>query len=174
MSRPASNKAPAPNRRPHFPLGGLGEFEYAVCAPPASPAAVGEARRWPTITMRRLCASVFFGLLLTGCLHHSYRGHQAVFNICSSDVVRASAETLAPGSSAMFKAQLKLQLNPQGLSRFQNFMRACEEETFELRVNDQLLLEAVGRGQPVGGPDVAFYTDTLDKAELLAASLNRK
>src|SRR5260370_35912908 len=103
---------------------------------------------WPTITMRRLCASVGFGLLLTGCLHPSYRGHQAVFNICSSDVVRASAETLAPGSSAMFKAQLKLQLNPQGLSRFQNFMRACEEEAFELRVNDQLLLEAVGRGQP--------------------------
>src|SRR6266404_6509253 len=37
------NKAPAPNRRPRFPLGGLGEFEYRVCAPPPSPAAVGEA-----------------------------------------------------------------------------------------------------------------------------------
>jgi hypothetical protein len=40
------NKAPSPNRRPRFPLGGLGEFEYHVCAPPASLAAVGEARRW--------------------------------------------------------------------------------------------------------------------------------
>jgi hypothetical protein len=40
-----ANKAPAPNRRPRFPLGGLGEFEYLVCAPSASPAAVGEARR---------------------------------------------------------------------------------------------------------------------------------
>ncbi len=40
-----SNKAPAPNRRPRFPLGGFGEFEYPVGARPASPAAVGEARR---------------------------------------------------------------------------------------------------------------------------------
>jgi len=39
------NKAPAPNRRPRFSLGGLGEFEYLVYAPPSSPAAVGEARR---------------------------------------------------------------------------------------------------------------------------------
>ena len=36
---------PAPNRRPRFPLGALGEFECLVCAPPASSAAVGEARR---------------------------------------------------------------------------------------------------------------------------------
>jgi hypothetical protein len=40
------NKAPAPNRRPRVPLGGLRECEYYVCAPPASPAAVGEAQRW--------------------------------------------------------------------------------------------------------------------------------
>ncbi len=42
----APNKAPAPNRRLRFPLGSLGDFEYPPCAPPASPAAVGEARRW--------------------------------------------------------------------------------------------------------------------------------
>ena len=30
---------PAPNRRPHFPLGRLQGFEHLVCAPPASPAA---------------------------------------------------------------------------------------------------------------------------------------
>ena len=40
------NNAPAPNRRPRFPLGDLEEFEHLVCAPPASPAAVGEAQRW--------------------------------------------------------------------------------------------------------------------------------
>ena len=40
------NKAPAPNRRPSFPLGGPGEFEYRICALSASPAAVGEAQRW--------------------------------------------------------------------------------------------------------------------------------
>jgi hypothetical protein len=31
---------PIPNRRPRFPLGGVGEFEYHVCAPPAFSAAV--------------------------------------------------------------------------------------------------------------------------------------
>jgi hypothetical protein len=45
MKRRANN-APAPNRRPRFPLGGPGEFEYPVGARPASPAAVGEAQRW--------------------------------------------------------------------------------------------------------------------------------
>jgi len=39
------NKAPAPNRRPRFPLGGMWDFGYLICAPPASQAAVGEARR---------------------------------------------------------------------------------------------------------------------------------
>jgi len=44
-AREESNKAPAPNRRPRFSLGGHGEFDYHVRAPPASSAAVGEARR---------------------------------------------------------------------------------------------------------------------------------
>ena len=46
MRFPMPNHAPAPNRRPRFPLGSLGEFEYCFCAPAAVPAAVGEARRW--------------------------------------------------------------------------------------------------------------------------------
>ena len=45
MNRPASNQAPAPNRRPRFPLGVPDEFVYHFCAPPASSAAVGEAQR---------------------------------------------------------------------------------------------------------------------------------
>ena len=44
MKRPP-NHAPAPNRRPPFPLGAPGEFMYHFCAPPSSPAAVGEAQR---------------------------------------------------------------------------------------------------------------------------------
>jgi hypothetical protein len=40
------NEAPAPNRRPRFPLVALFPFVYLFCAPPASPAPVGEARRW--------------------------------------------------------------------------------------------------------------------------------
>jgi hypothetical protein len=41
----SANKAPAPNRRPRFPLGAPAPLVYHLCAPPASPAAVGEARR---------------------------------------------------------------------------------------------------------------------------------
>ena len=37
--------APAPNRRPRFPLGGSGAFVYPVCAQRAVSAAVGEAQR---------------------------------------------------------------------------------------------------------------------------------
>jgi hypothetical protein len=39
------NHAPAPNRRPRFPLGTLAGFGYMFCAQPSSPAAVGEAQR---------------------------------------------------------------------------------------------------------------------------------
>jgi hypothetical protein len=38
-------KAPAPNRRPRFPLGSLVGFDCPFCVPPPSPAAVGESRR---------------------------------------------------------------------------------------------------------------------------------
>src|SRR5437762_3321321 len=40
-----SIKTRLPNRRPRFPLGAFGRFAYPCCAPPASPAAVGEAQR---------------------------------------------------------------------------------------------------------------------------------
>lgn len=36
------NKAPAPNRRPRFLLGGSAEFQYCFCASPSSTAAVGD------------------------------------------------------------------------------------------------------------------------------------
>jgi len=45
---PRPNQVPASNRRPRFPLGALSMFVYHFCAPPASPAAEGEAERWPT------------------------------------------------------------------------------------------------------------------------------
>jgi hypothetical protein len=41
-----ANDAPAPNRRPRFPLRSLAWFDHHLCAPTAVPAAVGEARRW--------------------------------------------------------------------------------------------------------------------------------
>ena len=39
------NKAPAPNRCPRFPFAAPVRFGYLFCAPPAVPAAVGEAQR---------------------------------------------------------------------------------------------------------------------------------
>ena len=47
MRTMSPNHAPAPNRRPRFPFAGLIPFEHHFCAPPASPAVVGEARRSP-------------------------------------------------------------------------------------------------------------------------------
>ncbi len=54
-----SNPAPypAPNRRPRFPLGALAELAYSVSAPPASPAAVGEARCYRDMKLH----SILFG-----------------------------------------------------------------------------------------------------------------
>jgi len=40
-----TNHAPAPKRRLRFPLAALSQFVHPFCAPPAVPAAVGEARR---------------------------------------------------------------------------------------------------------------------------------
>jgi hypothetical protein len=39
------NNAPAPNLRPRFLFGGLGEFDYFVCTASSSLATVGEAHR---------------------------------------------------------------------------------------------------------------------------------
>jgi hypothetical protein len=39
------NKAASPNRRPRSAFATRTEFVYCFCAPPASPAAVGEPRR---------------------------------------------------------------------------------------------------------------------------------
>ena len=45
MSYSAPNKAAPPNRRPRFALAALCKFDYSFCAPPSSPAAVGEPQR---------------------------------------------------------------------------------------------------------------------------------
>jgi hypothetical protein len=46
------NQAPAPNRRQRFPLDALRGFVYLFRAPPASPTAVGEARRWTSVNRK--------------------------------------------------------------------------------------------------------------------------
>jgi hypothetical protein len=126
--------------------------------------------------MRVFSITVLLTLSLTGCLHsgNSSRSHEPVFNMRSFDVVRATAEPLDPGTSPDFKAQLELLLKPEGLARLQRFMRSCEGEPFELRVNNEVLLQGVGSSSIPGGPNITWYTETLSKAERLAASLNSK
>ena len=46
MTAQKANNAPAPNRRPGFPHGGLTMFVNFFFAPPPSRAAVGEAPRY--------------------------------------------------------------------------------------------------------------------------------
>lgn len=56
-----SNFAPPPNRRLRFPIGTSARFDYLFCAPPASPAAVGEARRSPkvlSVSVQRLMVTM--------------------------------------------------------------------------------------------------------------------
>jgi hypothetical protein len=132
--------------------------------------------RWPAATMRVFCVTVLLTFLLTGCLHsgNRSRSHEPVFNMCSFDVVRATAEPLDSGTSPHFKAQLELLLKPEGLARLQGFMRSCEGEPFEIRVNNEVLLQGVGSSSIPDGRNITWYTETLSKAERLAASLNSK
>jgi len=115
-------------------------------------------------------------LLLTGCLHNSNRArsYESAFNIRSSDVVSASAEPLDPSKSTDYKAQLRVLLNAEGLSRLQQFMQARPGQEFELRINGEVLLPAVGTGAIPGGPEISWYAGSLDEAKHLAASLNGK
>jgi hypothetical protein len=58
-----ANKAPAPNRRPRFLFGASRWFDCPSCAPPASPAAVGEAQRQGAHEFMRILA---YAMLILG------------------------------------------------------------------------------------------------------------
>ena len=126
--------------------------------------------------MRMFSAIFLSTLLLTGCAYNSNRArsHEPAFNIRSSDVISASAKPLDPGTSTDYKAQLRLLLTAEGLARLQQFMQARHGQEFELRINGEVLLPAVGTGAMPGGPEVLWYARSLDEAKRLAASLNRK
>src|SRR2546428_9879377 len=52
------NNAAPPNRRPRFPFATARRLGYAECAPPASPAAVGEPQCWASMrTVTHLLSS---------------------------------------------------------------------------------------------------------------------
>jgi len=125
----------------------------------------------------RLFPAIFLStLLLTGCLHDSNRAgsYESAFNIRSSDVISASAEPLDPGKSTDYKAQLRVVMTAEVLSRLQQFMQARRGQEFELRVNGEILLPAVGTGAIAGGPEISWYVGFLGEAQRLAASLTRK
>lgn len=88
------NKAPAPNRRPRLPLVGLGALVYFFRAPPAFPAAVGEARRSATqIMYSYLLSFSLVALLSTGCAHQK---EQASASAHSPVVRDRTPRTAAP------------------------------------------------------------------------------
>lgn len=135
-----------------------------------------EPGRWHAMPMRMFSAIFLSTLLLTGCLHDSNRvgRYESAFNIRSSDVISAFAEPLDPGTSTDYKAQLRVVMTAEGLSRLQQFMQARRGQEFELRVNGEVLLPAAGTGAIAGGPQISWYVDSLGEAQSLAASLNRK
>ena len=126
--------------------------------------------------MRMFSAIFLSTLLLTGCLHNTNhtRSHESAFNIRSTDVISAYAEPLDPAMSTDYKAQLRVLLTAGCLSRLQEFMQARRGQEFELRINSEVLLPAVGTGAIAGGPQISWYVDSLGEAQRLAASLNRK
>src|SRR6266404_1960618 len=110
-----ANLAPAPNRLPCFPLGSLVWFVYVFCAPPASPAAVGEAQRSATFAhMRQRLVQAIVGLValaaLAGCTSsrviRSQSGtatnsiSQPLRNGIYAVVEQATTNTLAQGEDA--------------------------------------------------------------------------
>ena len=132
--------------------------------------------RWPAMPLRMLSAIFLSTLLLTGCLHDSNRagGYESAFNIRSSDVISASAEPRDPGKSTDYKAHLRLQLSAEGLARLQQFIQARHGQEFELRINGEVLLPAVGTGAIPSGSEISWYAGSLGQAKRRAASLNGK
>ena len=135
-----------------------------------------QAERWPTMPMRMFSAIFLSTLFLTGCAYNSNRprSHEPAFNIRSSDVISASAEPRDPGKSTDYKAQLRLQLSAEGLARLQQFIQARHGQEFELRINGEVLLPAVGTGAIPSGSEISWYAGSLGQAKRRAASLNGK
>ena len=113
---------------------------------------------------------------LMGC---SVLNRPLVFNIRSVDVITASAEPLDRSRLSVnrnvpdFKAQIHIVFQKEAARRFQRFNETHPGENYGLQVNGQVLLEAVS-AQPGGGREMWWYTTSIEAAQRLAASLNKK
>ncbi len=124
--------------------------------------------------MRTIGALVL--VFLVGCSTRPSTNRALVFNIHSADVVSATAEPLDSSRFASgedFKAQIHIVFCEDAARKFQYFTKTHAGRTYELQVNGEILLPAVG-AQPAGGREAWWYTTSVDVAKLFAASLNKK
>ncbi len=124
--------------------------------------------------MRRFIFLIFVTLM--GCSLHT---RQPVFNIRSADVVTASAEPLdksrLPGMriDPDFKAQIRIVFAKDGARRYEQFLEKHAGQDYELRVNGEVLLPAVGAYR-TGVSEASFVTSSMEQAQHFATSLNKK
>jgi hypothetical protein len=77
MRKRRLNKAAPPSRRPRLTFRALREPVYPVCAPPASPAAVGEPRRW--VLSMKPAYFIPLCLMLVGCAHFAQHRRAEIY-----------------------------------------------------------------------------------------------
>ena len=141
---------------------------------------------WKPLNLSKCLQTPLLSLLLlslVGCLHETggLSNDMPVFDFRSSDVATASAEAIDPThfdtqeGAPHYEAELHLLLNDGGVKRFQRFNKAHDGQTFEVRVNGEVLLTGIGaNGQRGAVRDLSWFVGSMDEARQFAASLNRK
>lgn len=134
--------------------------------------------------MRTFAALFLLSLVAAGCVRGPERDRSQglVFNIRSSDVMSASAEpidlsrfpTSTHENAPVLKAQLHIMLNDDAAARFQRFNERHSGQDYELQVNGEALRAAVGAASGFGGSEMWWFVGSVEEAERLAASLNKK
>ena len=104
-----------------------------------------------------------------------------VFDFRPSDIATASAEAIDPShidtqeGAPHYEAELRLLLNDEGVKRFQRFNKSHDGQSFEVRVNGELLLSGIGaNGQRGAVRDLSWLVASIEEASQFAASLNKK
>jgi len=122
-------------------------------------------------------------LSLVGCMHEAggLTNDTPVFDFRPSDIANATAETIDPGhidtqeGAPHYEAELRLLLNDDGVRRFQRFNQSHDGQSFEVRVNGEVLLTGIGaNGQRGAVRDLSWFVASMEEASQFAASLNRK
>jgi len=139
--------------------------------------------KWSTSLQTPVLSLLLLTLLGVGCVHEAglLDNNTAVFDFRSSDIARASAEAIDPShidtqeGAPHYEAELRLLLNDGGVKRFQRFNKSHDGQTFEVRVNGEVLLTGIGaNGQRGAVRDLSWFVGSMDEARQFAASLNKK